>query len=342
MTNADISPATPSADMVTGILQDIENSRENLIKITQTLVRIPSPTPPSDTRATVQAVAEMLADLDDIDTGTHTSEPPIDNLVATVRATKPGKRLVLNGHLDTFPVGNRSDWRDDPYSGTLREGKIYGRGSADMKGGVACMLQAFRYLAQRRDIWTGELVLALAGDEESMGVLGSQFLLDTVPEARGDAMLNADIGSPMVPRIGEKGMIWIDVFAAGKPAHGAHVHCGVNAIDAIRTAMDELAKLNVYPVKTPDEIAEIIKNAKEVSEPLGGAGEAEVMQRITVNFGRIKGGQTANLVPDRAEVNVDVRLPMGVSAAQIESEISRLLKPITGISSEITRCYEPT
>jgi succinyl-diaminopimelate desuccinylase len=342
MMNSDTSPAALSVDTVSQILQDIESFHDELIEITQTLVRIPSETPPSDTRAMAQVVADMLSNLDHVETAIYTSEPPIDNLVATVRATRPGKRLILNGHLDTYPVGDPSDWSDDPYSGTLREGRLYGRGSADMKGGVACLLQTFRCLAQMRDDWTGEISLVLAGDEESMGTLGTQFLIETVPEARGDAVLNADVGSPIVPRIGEKGMIWIDVFATGKPAHGAHVHRGENAIDALRTAMDELCKLTLFPVKTPDDVASTIKNAKHVSEPLGGVGEAEILQKITLNFGLIKGGQAANLVPDWAEVNADIRLPMGVSVAEIEAEITRLLKPVSGVRFAITRRYEPT
>lgn len=329
-------------DIVSDLLERADSARHELISNTQALVRIPSETPPSDTRAAARAAADMLSTLDQVSTTIHTSEPPIDNLVATLRATRPGKRLILNGHLDTYPVGNRSDWTDDPYSGAVRDGKIFGRGAADMKGGVACLLQTFRLMAQIRDVWAGELVLVLAGDEESMGVLGSQFLLDNVPEARGDAMLNADVGSPIVPRIGEKGMIWVDVFATGKPAHGAHVHRGENAIDAIRRAMDALTQLSRYPVSAHREVTQTIEAAKPVSEPLGGLGEAEVLQKITVNFGCIKGGTTANLVPDRAEINTDIRLPMGVTVAQVEAEIARLLEPIRGVRFEVTRRYEPT
>jgi len=342
MTPPDASRSVPAIDAMSDILDRVDSARHELIEVTQTLVRIPSETPPSDTRSAAQAVLGMLSDLDHVSTAIHSSEPPIDNLVATLRASRPGKRLILNGHLDTYPVGDPMEWTDDPYSGIVRDGKIFGRGSADMKGGVACLLQTFKLLAQIRDVWAGELVLVLAGDEESMGVLGSQFLLEAVPEARGDAMLNADVGSPIVPRIGEKGMIWVDVLATGKPAHGAHVHRGENAIDAIRHAMDALAQLSGFPVTAPDEVTRTIEQAKPISEPLGGPGESDVLQKVTVNFGRIQGGRTANLVPDRAEVNVDIRLPMGVSVARIEAEIARLLEPINGIQFEITRRYEPT
>jgi succinyl-diaminopimelate desuccinylase len=324
------------------LVNETENSREQLIAITQQLVRIPSVTPPSDTRKVAKAVSELLVKRDNVTVSFHHKDPLIENLVAVARANKPGKRLILNGHLDTYPTGDSSSWRDDPFSGVLDDGKIYGRGAADMKGGIACALVTFNLLANNPDLWSGEVVLALAGDEESMGVLGSQFLLDNVPEARGDAMLCGDVGSPMVPRIGEKGMIWIDVFATGKPSHGAHIHRGKNAIDMLRKAMDTLSELSDHAVSTPLNVAKVIKEAFSVSEPLGGIGEAEVMQKITVNFGRIVGGQSANLVAERAEVNVDIRLPMGASVAGVESDIQSKLDSMPGISYEITRRYEPT
>ena len=324
------------------ILDDVEAARPDLIEITQRLVRIPSETPPSDTRDVAQAVADRLSGLDHVAVSFHPSEPPIENLVARVTADRPGKRLILNGHLDTYPCGDRGAWSDDPFSGAMRDGRIYGRGSADMKGGVACLMTVFKLLAEHRHLWTGELVLTLAGDEESMGRLGSQFLLDMVPEASGDAVLNADVGSPLVPRIGEKGMIWIDVFAAGKPAHGAHVHRGSNAIDTLRRAMDALTALSDYKVETPAEVASVIEAAKAVSEPLGGEGEADTLRRVTVNLGRVAGGQSANLVAESAEFSADIRIPLGVSVAEIEAEINRLLSPLDDVRFQVTRRYEPT
>lgn len=324
------------------LLDQADAARDELVETARMLVRIPSETPPSDTRAAAAAVMDMVSPLPHVEANLHTSEPPIDNLVAVTRSSRPGKRLVFNGHLDTYPTGDPATWQDDPFSGEIRDGKLFGRGSGDMKGGIAGSILAFRILAENRDLWDGELVLALAGDEESMGQLGTKYLIDTVPEARGDAMICPDVGSPLVPRVGEKGMIWIDVFADGKPAHGAHVHRGVNAIDRLRLAMDSLATLNGYPVTTPDEAAATIAAAKPVSEPLGGDGEAEILQRITVNFGRIEGGQTANLVADRAEVNADIRLPLGVTVAEIEAVIGTLLGPIDGVRFDITRRYEPS
>ncbi len=324
------------------VLKDAECAKDSLVELTQALVRIPTETPTSDTTAAVRLVADELAGLRNVDVTTHTAKEPIRNLVANVRAKKPGRRLVLNGHLDTYPVGDIDSWSDDPFSASVRDGRLYGRGSSDMKGGVACLVHVFRTLAGMRDAWAGELCLTLAGDEESMGVLGSRYLLETSVEARGDAMLNADVGSPRVPRIGEKGMIWIDVHASGRPAHGAHVHNGENAIDGLRAAMDALSGLASWHVSVPQEVASTIDCAQPVSEPLGGAGEADVLRSITVNIGTIAGGRSANLVPDRAEASADIRLPMGISVGDIETEIDRLLTPLPGIHFDIVRRYEPT
>lgn len=323
---------------VSDLTQSVEQSRDVLIETTQRLVRIRSETPPGDTTTVAPEIAKLVSQKAEI--SLHTSQAPIENLVAVVKGNGPGKRLIFNGHLDTYPAGEFKDWTHDPFSGEVVGNRLYGRGAADMKGGIACALLAFNLLAENTHLWSGELVLVLVGDEESMGTLGSRFLLDTVPEARGDAMLCGDVGSPRVPRIGEKGMIWLDVFATGKPAHGAHVHRGVNAIDAMRTAMDALAKLSDYVVKTPEAVAVVINQAKPISEPLGGVGEADVLQKVTVNFGRLIGGTTANLVADSAELNVDIRLPFGVTVAEVEAEIEHRLKRLPGIRFEIIRRYE--
>ena len=111
-----------------------------------------------------------------------------------------------------------------PLGGVLKDGKLYGRGVCDMKGGIACSLLAATLLAEHRDAWVGEIVLTLAGDEENMGSLGTGYMLEHVPHATGDANICGDVGSPRVVRFGEKGLMWVEVEATGSPAHGAHVH----------------------------------------------------------------------------------------------------------------------
>ncbi len=331
-----------SAQILSDLVTETGSSRERLIEITRQLVQIPSETPPSDTRAAVACVQEILAGVDGAETSVHTSESPVDNVVSVLRGAGPGKRLVLNGHLDTYPAGDHASWTDDPFSARLEDGRIYGRGAADMKGGIASAIVAFEAMGKRRHAWSGELVLTLAGDEERMGDLGTKYLLDTVPEASGDAMLCADVGSPLVPRIGEKGMIWLNLCASGQSAHGAHVHRGVSAIDRLRQALDALASLRDRPINMPARTRQTIEAARALSEPLAGDGEMQVLTSITVNFGRITGGHLRNLVADTAQATADIRLPNGTSVAEIEAEAARLLGDIEGVKFEVIRRYEPT
>lgn len=325
------------------LLSAVDRHAEWIVQTTSRLVQIQSENPPSDTRELVSVIRAMLDDaIPGAAVSVHTAQPPIENLVAVVRSGRPGKRLVLNGHLDTYPAGDAARWSHPPFSGAIAQGRIYGRGSADMKGGIAGALVAARVLAEHPDAWSGELVLAFAGDEESMGVLGSQYLLDHVDAARGDAMLCADVGSPQVPRFGEKGMLWADVHATGAPAHGAHVHRGINAIDRLCGAMTLLAALRDHPVETPAQVDAAIAAAESISEPLGGPGESRVLRAVTVNFGRIEGGVAANLVADRASLQTDIRIPVGVSVAELEARLHELLAPLEGIEFEVRRRYEAT
>src|SRR3569832_715296 len=194
-----------------------------------------------------------------------------------------------------------------------------------MKAGIAATLTAVRILSRMRDRWHGEIVVTLAGDEENMGSLGSRWLLENVPEAKGDAMLCGDVGSPMVVRFGEKGLCWVEREAEGHPAHGAHVHKGKNAIDRLRRALDGLKRLEDLHVDAPAAVTSAIAAARSVSEPLSGEGEADTLQRVTVNIGIIKGGISPTLVPAQAQAAADIRLPVGVSLEAVEAALHREL-----------------
>jgi succinyl-diaminopimelate desuccinylase len=211
-----------------------------------------------------------------------------------------------------------------------------------MKGGVAASLFALRMLAAHRDQFDGEAVGTFAGDEESMGVLGSQFLLDTVPHASGDAMISADAGSLRVLRFGEKGMLWLRITARGRSAHAAHVHRGDSAIDRLLATLRQIARLRDWPVATPEIIEQAIHAASPLSETLSGAGESAVLRHVTVTFGTINGGRLSNLIADAAEATADIRLPVGVTTGAVEAELQRIAASDPWLTIEVLRRYEPT
>lgn len=304
------------------------------------LVAVPSPNPPGDTRAVAEAAAALLRGaIPGIEIELHAASDIVTNLVARVHGAGPGRRVVLNGHLDTYPIGDASAWTADP-AGELCGDRLYGRGGADMKGGIAASMAALAALAGCCAHWRGEAVLTLAGDEETMGPLGTRWLMDRVPHAVGDAVIIGDAGSPRVLRFGEKGFLWVEIEAAGLAAHGAHVHLGDNAIDRLRAALDRLSTLRDLEVRAPEVVSAAIARSRAISEALAGAGEAEVLGRVTVNLGRIGGGTSSNLVPAVADAGVDVRLPVGVSAADAEAALARALG-LPGITHRVLRRFEP-
>jgi succinyl-diaminopimelate desuccinylase len=333
--------AETNAELPMRIAAEIGARRDDLIAMARRLVAAASPNPPGDVTAAAAVAHELMARIDGIAIRRFETAPGIVNLVATIASGRPGRRLIFNGHLDTFPVGEDLGWTVPPLGGTLRDGRLYGRGVSDMKGGIAASLLAASVLAAHREHWSGEIVITLAGDEETMGALGTRWLLENVPEALGDAMICGDVGSPHVVRFGEKGLVWIEIDAEGQPAHGAHVHKGINAIDRLREALDALKRLEALPVAAPAEVTRAIREAASISEPLSGAGEADTLQRLTVNIGTIAGGVSPNLVPSRAHAAVDIRLPVGITLETAEQALHRALG-IAGVSWRITQKYPPS
>lgn len=329
----------PHAD----ILAAVRDRQNLLIAIAQALIAVPSPNPPLSTAAVAATAAELVRlHVPDAELTMYEAGEGVVNLVARLRGAGPGRRLLLSGHLDTYPANEALPWTVDPFGGVVRNGRIYGRGAADMKGGIAASIVALAALAAHRPAWKGEVVLALSGDEESMGNLGAEWLLANVPDLHCDAVIIGDAGSPAVVRFGEKGFLWIEVDASGKPAHGAHVHLGINAIDRLRTALDALSSLRDLPVAAPEAVTEAIAAARPLSEKLSGAGESETLGRVTVNIGHIAGGTSMNLIPASSRAGVDIRLPVGVSAATIEAHVAARLGAMEGINWRVLRRTEPS
>ena len=318
---------------------DVRASIGAVTELCKELIRVPSENPPGDTGPLAAVIEAKLATA--IAVRRVIAREPAVNLIAKLAGARPGRRLVINGHLDTFPVGARSGWTVDPLGGMVRDGRLYGRGAADMKAGLAAAVTTAVLMAKHRAAFAGELVLTLVGDEETGGRWGTQYLLENEPDAVGDAMMNGDAGSPDVLRFGEKGQIWIEIEARGKSHHGAHVHLGDNAIERLTHALAQLVALRKLPCPVPDDIRKAILAAGPRSERVSGAGETEALQRITVNIGTIEGGSSVNLIPDRAAAKADIRFPPGLAVADVLGEIERLLGGLRNVAVKTLSSSEP-
>jgi succinyl-diaminopimelate desuccinylase len=331
----------PDGEARASLVQAARQQNATVVQVAKRLISVPTMTPPGDTNEIVHVLTEIFQEIPGVEIEQFRTADHILNLVARVRGNSPGRRLVFNGHLDTFPLGDSKLWTASPW-GEERDGRLYGLGISDMKGGVAAAVFALKLLAQHRQSFAGEVVGTFVGDEETLGVLGTKFLLDNVPHSRGDVMISGDIGSPQVLRFGEKGMVWLTVAAKGRSAHAAHVHHGDSAIERLLRVVEDLTGLRQLSPGIPGTVSAAIDEATEVSERYSGKGEAEVLKNVTVTFGTIHGGRLPNLVADSAEVTVDVRLPVGISVADIEQRIQAIAAKHEQVSVRINRVCEPT
>jgi len=155
----------------------------------------------------------------------HAGEQAL-NVVARVRGTGPGRRVVLNGHLDTYPLGDPSHWTRNP-AGEIDGGRLYGRGAADMKGGIAASIAALAALAEHRGAWSGEAVLTLAGDEESMGPARHPLAARPRTARQGrrcDPGILDDAGSPRILRVGGSDARWFRMEGVPTVVYGPTPH----------------------------------------------------------------------------------------------------------------------
>jgi len=212
------------------------------------------------------------------------SEAGRPSVVASLGA-ESGPSLAWNGHLDVVPAGSLDTWHLDPWAGEIDDdGRLIGRGAADMKGPIGAALAAASALRRAGTPLAGSLVFHLAADEELAGVHGTKVLWE-----RG--MLTQDaaiVGEPSELQVGlaERGGAWFTATAFGKAAHGSQPHRGVNAITSMARFLLRL------PEVLPD-----------IEHPLVG--------RPTVNAATIEGGSAPNVVPDRCEVDIDRRIVPG-------------------------------
>jgi succinyl-diaminopimelate desuccinylase len=121
-----------------------------VVAIAQRLIAAASPNPPGDTRTVAEVAADLLCSMiPGVELALHDRGQGVVNLVARVHGNEPGRRIVLNGHLDTYPVNEALPWMVDPLGGLVRDGRLYGRGAADMKGGIAASIVALAGRARR-------------------------------------------------------------------------------------------------------------------------------------------------------------------------------------------------
>lgn len=279
----------------------------NEVELLMELVKINSENPPGNEREIAFFIKDFLEDLR-IPCRLMKFGENRYNLIAFVGM---GDGLMLNGHMDTVPVGNIENWKYDPF-GKMINGKIYGRGAVDMKGGLVSMLTAVKNVVKDKAGFKRKLLLAFVGDEE-VALGGSKFFIKNGRKLLWDVKYGV-IGEPtafMITRA-QKGIANMRVKIKGKAAHGSSPELGDNAIYKACDMIQEIRKL--------------IKGLKKKNDNVLGSG--------TINIGKMVGGIKVNIVPDYCEVDIDRRIIPGETPALARKQINDILKKLK-IKAEI-------
>lgn len=207
------------------LLEALESDKESQIRLLQSLVQAASPNPPGNTVEAAEVLRRYLSDRG-ISSEIVEAQPGLHNLVSEFQGRAgPGPRVVLNGHIDVFPVPEITDnWTRDPWSGDVENGRIYGRGVVDMKSGTASLVIAYAALYARRKSMRGSVALCAVADEETGGRWGTQFLIQQDKDRwGGDVMLSTEPSGCTI-RFSEKGTLRLSGSVTTKGALGAYLN----------------------------------------------------------------------------------------------------------------------
>lgn len=322
------------ADVKQQLARWIDEDREQIIEFLCDFVRAKSPNPPGDTTLAAAHVTHFL--------GSHglpfrviAPQPTMPNIIGSFEGARPGRHLVLNGHIDVFPADEKNErWTHGPWSGAIAEGKIYGRGVADMKAGTSASIFTYAYLYRVRAHLTGRLTLTAVSDEETFGPWGARYLMEHHPDVHGDCLLNGEPSSPLTIRFGEKGPLWLRFTVRTRGAHGAYTHLSPSATKIAARLILDLESLTTLEPSVPIEVADALAGAAAAIDEAQGPGAKDVVQRVTVNIGVIQGGLKVNMVPGTCWFEADIRLPPGLGRDEALGRVSQILAGYPHVTME--------
>ena len=255
------------------------NKNLSALELTQALVRFDTINPPGNERLCAEHLGSILNDAG-FAVSYHEFAETRTSLVARIGGDADAKPLCFTGHIDTVPLG-AAPWSVDPFAADIADGKLYGRGTSDMKSGVAAFVVAAIRLARELETGPGMVLIITAGEET--GCEGAYHLAG-LGNVLGDAgaIVVAEPSSNL-PFIGHKGALWLKAVANGLTAHGSMPELGVNAIYKAARTISQLEDFDFNVARHP------------------------VLGKPTLNVGTVHGGMNINSVPDRAEVGIDIR-----------------------------------
>ena len=268
---------------------------EKLIKLCQELIKAPSYSGEEGEVAKVIENSFKELGFDDCFVDVY------GNIIGRIKGNKPGKKILFDGHIDTVPVPDPSKWTYGPFDGTIVDGKLYGRGTSDMKGQVGAMMYACSYFAEdcNKD-FEGEIYIAGVVHEECFEGIAARKISEAV---KPDYVVIGEC-SELNLKIGQRGRGEIVVETFGKPAHSANPDKGINAVYKMATVIQEINKL-VPPV-----------------HPVLGPG---ILELVDIKSSPYPG---ASVVPEHCKATYDRRLLVGETMESV-------IKPLQDLAEKL-------
>ncbi|MCZ0812161.1 MAG: acetylornithine deacetylase/succinyl-diaminopimelate desuccinylase family protein [Pseudomonadota bacterium] len=313
------------------LTREIEARRDDLVTLTQDLIRIPTRNPPGENYREICDYLDRRLSRADFHTELIRAEGAIGdsdrhprwNIVARREGARPGACVHFNSHIDVVEVGH--GWTTEPFGGEVRDGRIYGRGACDMKGGLAASIIAAEAFVATCPDFAGAIEISGTADEESGGFGGVAYLAEKGwfnPERVQHVIIPEPLNKDRIC-LGHRGVWWAEIETLGEIAHGSMPFlgdCAVRHMGAVIDAMEQ----NLFPA-----LAQKRTNMPVVPE---GARQS------TLNINSIHGGapeQAADYtglpspcVPDRCRMVIDRRFLIEEDIGVVEAEIRELLETL--------------
>ena len=274
--------------------------------------------------------------------------PGRPNLIARLAGTSDGPTLTLLSHVDTV-LANPAEWSVDPWSGELRDGCVWGRGALDMKSQLAAEVAAALALAEEG--WrpaAGELKVVVTADEEAGATHGAKWLCERVPDrVRSDFVLNEGGGAAFDYEgrsyhgvcVAEKGVFRFTVATTGRAGHASIPRIGDNALTKLAPLLEAMRERQPGYDLTPEPVAFFEALGVRHDGDLGAALRqveavepriallTEPILGVTLTPTMIHASEKINVIPSRAELRVDCRVPPGLGADHARARIEEVLGP---------------
>ena len=344
------------------LFAQVDAQREEIIALEQALVRIPSVNsgfmPTGDETPVCEYIRDWLAE-DGIQSEILGRTPERGNIIARIEGSNPEAGLMFMSHTDVVPVEEEEKWRFPPFSATIADGRIYGRGASDCKGLLTAQLYAMRLLVRNGIRLEDSLILCSGADEEHGGRYGFGWLAENYPEKiRAPFAVNEGGGTPIdspsgltyLLGTGEKGRLQVEIEVKGVSSHASVPWQGTNALytlqrvlqrieafeperDTSTSLFDHLSVFAIEHKPSAENVDEIIAEVEPENPRF--ASMMRALSRMTLTPTMISGGIKSNSVPESIRLTCDVRTLPHQSDDYLRKQLDAILEGIPNTTYEI-------